>query len=188
MRRILLAAGLAALLTPASHGQVLTIGTSDARLCYEASTLDHPSRSNAVDTCREAIAAPETSRRDRAATYVNLGIVHAKLGDHQPALEAYNTAIEVMPSLAEAYLNRGALHLRQDSGLDAAIADFTRSLELGLNEPYKAHYNRALAYERLDQLEEAYADLNTAVAMQPEWELARQELERYSVVEGGARS
>ena len=183
MRRLYLSLGLVALLGPAASAQVITLGTSDAKLCYEASMREHPDPHDDIRVCSDALRDAQTSRRDRAATYVNMGIIQARLGRNDDALASYNDAIDMMPGLAEAYLNRGALHLRENHRLEDAVADFDRSLELGLNEPYKAHYNRALAYESLGQLEQAFADLNTAVAMRPDWQLAQDELARYTVSE-----
>ena len=64
---------------------------------------------------------------------------------------------------------------------EAALADITRAIELGVSEPAKAHYNRALAYERLGDLKSAWLDYTRAAELDPEWSAPRTELSRSTV-------
>lgn len=71
------------------------------------------------------------------------GYVHQDMPDE--ALEAYNRAIELAPTYAEAYFGRGSVHFFNGE-LDRAIADFEQSVALGgrtpsiLSELGFAHY------------------------------------------------
>ena len=54
-------------------------------------------------------------------------------------------------------------------------------IELGVDEPQKAYFNRALAYEGLDNLKAAYFDFRKAQELAPEWDQPGKELSRYTV-------
>ena len=62
------------------------------------------------------------------------------------------------------------------------LSDINRGLELGVEEPAKAYYNRALAYEGLDNMKAAYLDYQQARAIKPNWELPQKELLRFTVI------
>jgi len=172
---ILLAAG------PALAQSTVVYGSSDARLCYQAAQNARIGARDVQTPCHAALAAAETSRRDRAATHVNLGILQALSGDYETAIASYEAAIEINPALPQTYLNRGLA--RMALGLPrAAIDDFTRVLELGEREALKALYNRARAYEQLEMYREAYDDLHRALEIRPGWEPALSELERFTVL------
>jgi Flp pilus assembly protein TadD len=64
---------------------------------------------------------------------------------------------------------------------EAALVDINRALELGVSDPAKAHYNRALAYERMGDLKAAWLDYTKAAELDPEWDAPRTELTRFTV-------
>ncbi len=75
----------------------------------------------------------------------------------------FTRAIQIDPSLASAYTNRGLVH-RQTGKDDAALADFTRSIEMnpGYGPAYLARGNLLRARGQPDQ---ALADLNQAIRL-----------------------
>jgi tetratricopeptide (TPR) repeat protein len=85
-----------------------------------------------------------------------------------------------MPGLAEAYVNRGAARIGQHRYKES-VADIDKALELGVKEPEKAYYDRGLAYEWLDNPRAAYADYKKALEIAPAWDLAREQMFRFSV-------
>jgi tetratricopeptide (TPR) repeat protein len=77
-------------------------------------------------------------------------------------------------------VNRGAAAVGARRFADG-LADINKALELGVEEPEKAYYNRALAYEGLDNLKAAYFDYQKAVELKPEWDAPKNELARFTV-------
>ena len=82
-----------------------------------------------------------------------LATIQQARGDDQNALITFNRDIELYPQLAYAFTNRGRFHLDRHE-LDAAIADFTKAIELKMTderpfrwrgEAYKAKGDELLA-------------------------------------------
>lgn len=174
----LLAAGMSG---AAGAGQ-LVIGQTAAAACYKAAEAQNYSRS-AWRTCTEALDE-DMSRRDRAATHINRGIVAAGGGRIDDALTDYQTAIRMRPEIGEGYANRGAV-FRTQKRFDAALADFDKALSLGVKEPHLVHFNRAVVLEQTGRVKEAYFDYKKASELAPDWDMPRRELERFTVTETG---
>jgi tetratricopeptide (TPR) repeat protein len=168
------------LLAPAvaSAQAITTISNGgDARSCSFAAELSvriATSRDDLV-TCNRALEQAALSPRDRAATYVNRGILNAAIGRYQEALNDYNEALE-LDALPQAWNGKGNLyHLaeRYDDAIDA----YERSLELNLPQPQVAHYNLGLVYERMNDDEAAARSFRTALELAPEWSLPVEKLQ-----------
>jgi tetratricopeptide (TPR) repeat protein len=101
-------------------------------------------------------------------------------GDFASARGDFERAIAVDPALGEAWVNRGAVNII-DKRFQDGVADISKGLVLGTEEPAKAYYNRGVAYEGLDDEKSAYLDYQQALALQPGWDLPRQELLRFTV-------
>ena len=86
--------------------------------------------------------------------------------EYQAQLEDLNKAIELDPSLADAYFERGNLYAmnlpKAIGGYEKAVADLSRFLELKPND-CSARHNRALWYEQLHQYDNAIADYTTLI-------------------------
>ena len=65
--------------------------------------------------------------------------------------------------------------------LGLRLEDINRALDLGVEEPEKAYFNRALAHEGLDDMKAAYLDYQKALELKPEWEPPKRELARFTV-------
>lgn len=159
----------------------VVLGTSAARACYEAALASTYNARSSLVRCEEALESGLLSRRDRAATEVNMGIVLITGGRAEEAMQGYDRAIALQPELAEAWLNRGIGHFTQGHH-EEAEAHFTRSLELGLGDAHKAYYHRALTLDARERYAEAYEDFQRALELAPGWELPLRELQRYEVV------
>jgi tetratricopeptide (TPR) repeat protein len=189
MRRTLLSAVfLAALIGPAAAAQTIVLGTSKARSCYESALSGNPGTRTAMETCRQALADPVISIRDKAATYANLGILLVRSGDIDAALNHYDQAISLRGNLGQAYINRATLRMEHLGDAQMAEADYTRALELGGPDMHIAHFGRGLAREQLGDLPGAYADLTAALDLRPGWAPVEAELARYSVAEANGNN
>lgn len=175
--RVVIGLALALTVVPASAA-VTVIGTSSARLCYEAARFD---RASAVGLLRcDAAFAEALSVEDQVATHVNRGIVRATRGDAAGAASDYDAAIGLDPDEAEAWLNKGLLFLRGGQ-VAASVPLFDAAVIKRTREPQMAHYGRAVAHEQLGNLRAAYADYRRATELAPDWDVPRAELARFQV-------
>ncbi len=159
--------------------QVLGSG-EEARRCSDAAqmaaSIGGASRSD-LDDCNRALEMVVLRQRDRAGTLVNRGILESALGDHSAALASYDKALTVMPELPEPWVGRGnVFFLRGDP--TAAISAYDRSLEMGITRRHVVLLNRGMAYEARGDLDAAERDYREALAITPEWVLAKSRLER----------
>ena len=143
---------------------------------------------------------------NRAASYNNRGVLHFEAANYDDALADFTEAVHLDDTLTFAHINRGNIfNLREQWA--QAISAFNRAIELGIQprsgsvgettessasrqaskvrevrELARAHFNRGIAHENLEQLREAYLDYLRASELAPEWEDPRRELERFEVV------
>jgi tetratricopeptide (TPR) repeat protein len=165
-----------------AHAQAMTVigGSAMARDCFMsaklASTLTLMSRSS-LEACDYALEHGDMSLRDRAATYVNRGIIKAALEDYKEAIADYEIAIKMKPEFAETYINRGNVFY-MGHAYGRAIEDYSKAVELNLNKLHIAHLNRGMAYERIGDRANAESDYRRALELYPDWSLAREKLDR----------
>ena len=168
-----------------SSNRLTISGNSQARACSENATLvaDHKMAPRfAVETCTEALEIEALTPLERARTFNNRGVVRMGMADeHMLAVGDFDSAARALPWMGESYLNRGTILLR-DSRFAEAKAQFEKSLELGLAEPWKAYYNRAVAHEGLNDVRAAYLDYRKALELKPDSEPAVSQLARFRVV------
>ena len=181
MKMILGAAALtmAATLAGAAGAAVTVMGDTDAQSCSEAAFHDRGDLS-AIQQCNSALTDPFLDRRDQAGTHINRGVIYMTRGDYAAARSDFNQAIVIDGSIGEAWVNRGAVAIIEKRYQDG-IADIDKGLALGTEEPAKAYYNRAVAYEGIDDEKSAYLDYQQAVTLAPDWDLPKHELLRFTV-------
>src|SRR5688572_19160480 len=110
---LLLAAGVFAAslaLIGSAHAGILVLGSSDAALCSKAA-MAQGSDTGGLRACDQALKVDVLSPRDRAATYVNRGILRLRARGFDRAVEDFNSALRLNPSLGEALVNRGAARI-----------------------------------------------------------------------------
>jgi len=163
----------------AADAAVTVIGSSPARMCYEAARS--PERSvTGIDECDTALASQSLDKRDEVATYVNRGILRATHGDVTGAMKDYDSALALDRDEPEAWLNKAFATLRNGDAagavplFDAAVARHTA-------EPALAHYGRGVAHEQAGDVRAAYADYVRARDLRPGWSAPRTELVRFKV-------
>jgi tetratricopeptide (TPR) repeat protein len=68
-----------------------------------------------------------------------------------------------------------------DKDYAGALAEIDRGLAIGVDEPAKAFYNRALVQESLGDARAAYFDYRKAQDLAPDWLLPAKQLTRFTV-------
>ncbi|WP_309604868.1 tetratricopeptide repeat protein [Phenylobacterium sp.] len=179
-RLILCAAALGALVVAgATRASVTVIGGGLAEACSRAA-MAGKSEPRFEAPCTQSLEEEQLSPRDRAGTLVNRGVLRMRRSNWQAATKDFNQAVHIKPDLGEAYVNRGAASIGEHRYADG-LTDLNRGIALGTEEPAKAYYNRALAYEGLDDLKAAYFDYQKAVELSPEWTAPKEQLVRFHV-------
>lgn len=179
MRSNFLFAAAALLVATPAFGAVSVIGNSAARSCYlAAESRGAPSR-DVLRFCDDALLRGELNDEEQVATFVNRGILKARLGNIESAIVDYDAALGRDPDEPEAYLNKGfaLLHL-SDSG-DGAKPLFDTALAKKTRRPELAYYGRAVAHEMSGKVKAAYLDYRQASRIDPKWRQPRMELTRF---------
>ena len=166
----------------AASAAVTVLGNGIARACYEAAKFE-VNPATGLKTCNDALAQEPLNSRDRAATYTNRGILRLRQNEINRALADFDRSIGLEPELGQTYINRAAALVQLDRYQEAVDAA-SKALELTNEDVHAAYFNRAMAYEELGQVENAYHDLQAALAAKPDFEDAQREIARYSVSKG----
>jgi tetratricopeptide (TPR) repeat protein len=163
---------------PASAA-AFVIGGGMANACSRAAIEGRDDRES-LDQCNMALESQPLVRRDRASTLVNRGVIQLRRKAYDAAREDFDAALRLEPAMGEALVNRGASLIAEKSFREG-IDEIDRGLALGADEPEKAYFNRALAWEGLDEPKAAWLDYQKALELAPDWEAPRRELARFSV-------
>lgn len=166
-------------LAPALMAQSVTVlsGGGDARACSVSARLSGTLLPNVseLDACNRAIDDSHLSRRDRAGTLVNRGILQAALGYYQEAFNDYNAALQLLPEMPQAFNGKGNIYYLAER-YDDAIAAYERALALDLQEKHIAHYNLGLTHDQLHAAATAEQHYRLALEAAPDWVLPQQKL------------
>lgn len=165
----------------AATGAITVFGGGMARECY-LGVESKRATFETMEICDLALLQERLTTRDRAATYVNRGILHMRLGHLEKALSDYDTGARLEPGLPGAQINRGAALYnlgRYPEAMEALNAGLTTD-----DPDIKAvgFYNRGLTAEKLGNIQGAYEDFKAALDLDPMFELAERQLERFEVV------
>lgn len=180
LRGILLGAIAAVALAGSAQAAVTVLGGGLAKSCYEAAEFGGEAHSGII-TCTSALNDTSLSLRDRAATFINRGILRSRVEDPVKALDDYDEGLKIAPTLAEGFVDRGAamlaLHRYQD-----ALNDLNKGIDMGARQPEIAYYDRAIVNEALGNIRGAYEDYKKAVEIRPDFNLAIDQLARFRVI------
>ena len=185
MKAMWAAFGAAVVLGAAGSAQaaVTVIGGGLAEACSQAAVRGE-SGQEYENLCTTALESEFLNARDRAGTYVNRGVLKMRRMLYAQAIKDFDSAVRVKDDLGEAWVNRGAAYIGQRRYADS-LPQINRGLELGVDEPAKAYYNRALAYEGLEDAKSAYFDYQKALELKPDWTAPREQLVRFTVSKRG---
>lgn len=140
-------------------------GTTDAVACYEAAT--YQSHASDIAICSAAIKVGKLSQPQLAATYSNRGIILARDGQFDKAIEDQNKALKIDATLARAYINRANAYYRAGRH-EEALADYDQAVALSQAIFAPAYYNRAIVHRKLGHQEAALHDLQQATTLDPQ--------------------
>ena len=166
--------------TYAAAAQVFVIGGGLGGDCYHQTQMKYASFNQADRVCTRAIREEVMTRDNRAATYVNRGVLRMRHGKYDSAIADYAKAVKIKPNLGAAYLNEGAARIYQKD-FASAIAPLDRAIELESTDIFAAYYNRAIARENTGDVPGAYDDFRKALELKPGWDLAESQLSRFAV-------
>jgi len=157
---------------------VIVVGGGAGAQCY--STAEYGDPFQAFDICSKALTDQEMSVRDKGATYINRSVVRLRVHDYSGAIADCDLALTRVPTIGEAYVNRGAALLNLDRAQDAMV-DLNKAITLGLDKVHLAYYHRGLTKEKVNDIRGAYEDYKKALALNPTFTLAADQLKRFSV-------
>ena len=178
--KIAIATLATSLLAQTASAQVFVIGQGLGGECYQKTKNNFGNFRAAEEVCTRALREQTMTRANRAATYVNRGVLRMREGQYDNALSDYADAINLQPELGAAYLNEGAAHIYKKD-FQAALAPLNRAIELDSEDLFAAYYNRAIAKENTGDVTGAYYDFMKALDLKPGWELAVRQLSRFEV-------
>lgn len=181
MRSQFLLAAAALLAASPATAAVTSLGSSSARLCFEAAESRGIPTFDVIRTCDQAMRDEGLNGYDRVATLINRGILKARLGHLEAAIVDYDAALDQDPDEAEAYLNKGFALLRLSDAAENARPLFDSALAKRTRRPELAYYGRAVANELSGQVRAAYEDYRQASRLDPSWKDPKADLARFSV-------
>lgn len=117
---------------------------------------------------------------NRAAALTNRAALLFVAGNYDAVIADSTAALVLNDGIAEALVNRGAA-LLQEHRAAAAAEDFSHALALAPDHPERVYFNRGIAREDLGDFSGAYSDYREAARLNPQWDLPRQELQRFNV-------
>ena len=130
--------------------------------------------------CDMAIEASAQNLPDLVASYINRGILNTDGGRRRAALEDFSMAEKLDPGRPETFVNRGNLYLLMKRH-KAAIADYTRAIDLKCPLLFVVYFERGQAFEARGQTEKAIADFRSALSLNPDYEPAKKALANHNV-------
>lgn len=177
--KLLLASVFSLSMTASATAQVVVQNGGAARDCYLSTKAGNPGRIGTIKICKTALTETLTAK-DLAATHVNLGVLLMRKGDYVEAQKHYAKSIDMRPKLSEAYINHAA-SLIYTGDYSAAVTAVDTAIDLGTEKMPEALYNRAIAYDRLQNYKGAYKDLKQALILRPDWAPALDLISGYQV-------
>jgi len=151
-----------------------------AQSCYQAAEFGGDPQ-NGIETCTFAVEHESLTGTDKAATYINRGILRSRAGHADQALSDYDIGLAIDADLSEGYVDRGANYIVLQR-YDDALKDINKGIEMGAKRPQIAYYDRAIVEEAMGDIRAAYQDYKKAVELAPDFTLASDQLTRFKIV------
>jgi len=158
---------------------VITLGTGQAHECFMHAKTGLQLKEGAV-VCSAALEQDVLSKKDRAGTYDNRGVVLDMLGRTDEAARDFHAAITLEPGLGDAYVNLGSMLIKQGQH-QAALDQINTGLGLGMSYPHIGYYDRAVAEQMLGHYKDAYYDYKKTLELEPNFAMASERLKDFIV-------
>ncbi len=137
----------------------------------------------AIKRYSRAIDSGKLNKLNLSIAYNNRGNAYAELGEHERALEDFNSSLKARPGFVEAIYNRGITHF-QLGNYEKSVEDF--GLVILVNAGFaSAYFNRSFPLAELGRYKEAIADVRQAINLSPGSLYYQQ---RLANLQGAARS
>lgn len=182
--KLIIAAAAAAMAAQTASAQVFVIGQGLGGECYQKTKQGYVNFRSAEEVCTRALREQAMTKTNRAATYVNRGVLRMREGMYEESLADYSEAKRLSPDLGPVYLNEGAAHIYLKD-FQSAIAPLDRAIDLESADLFAAYYNRAIARENTGDVDGAYYDFQKSLELKPGWEPAELQLTRFTVETAG---
>jgi tetratricopeptide (TPR) repeat protein len=168
-----------------AHAAATAPVKAPAAACFDAAqtvslygkALPDVANKDALSNCATALSNNKMTAKDRIATLVNRGTIEAASGDVTSSLADYDAALVLNPKMADIFINRGTALMRA-ARYEEARASFDEAVLLGGTNTYIAYFNRAMAEEKVGNINGASQDYKLALAMAPNYQPAKNELAR----------
>lgn len=161
---------------PPLREKVPTLRPAVEQVVLKVLEKDYEKRFGSVREFAEALAVaveqprPKPVPEKTKVQWLSEGVAHREAGKLKEAIEAYNRALQLDPSYAHAYNNRGFAYYDLKH-YERAIEDYDQAI--ALNPRYTIAYNnRGAAYRNLEQYERAIEDYDQAIALNSQYAIA----------------
>jgi tetratricopeptide (TPR) repeat protein len=112
-------------------GAVMVVGAGPEQTCY-LNALAGSTSAESLRTCNEGLDR-DLSLHDRAATFVNRGIILHARGENEEAMADFKHCLSIMPDQADAFFNFGVGYITLKQ-YDTALADIEKGISLHPSE------------------------------------------------------
>jgi tetratricopeptide (TPR) repeat protein len=141
----------------------LTMPADQWRTCAGKPGID---RDTQIRSCTALIQSSQDRARDRAFAYNNRGDAWLAKGDNDRAIADYSEAVRLDPKKAEYLNNRCWARAIAGRELPQAVTDCTEALGIARNDA-NIMDSRGFVYLRLSRLDDALADYDEALRLNP---------------------
>ena len=188
MKLLLASAAMAATMATAAQAapqiQQVIYNVNAVSQCSAAAN-EQADLKDGLTACNTALSDPAMTHR--AALLADRGVIQARLGNNEAALQDYNGAIALDSQMGDAYVSRAGV-LIVLKRYDQARADIAQGMSLNASNMHAAYYSRAVIEEEAGDVKAAYRDYKAALAIKPDFAPASRELSRFKIVQRSARA
>lgn len=148
-------------------------------LVGRANSISETDAEGAIKLYTEAIQV----KPDSEPAHFQLGMIYMKQENYEAAIESFENVIEINPEFPDTFFNLGFINVLSKNYAKAEEM-YARVVELNPKYVDEALFNLALVQSRLDKKDESLANLEKAVAINPNNELAQNYLKKLKGASG----